>query len=145
MYSVACGRWRFAGEKVHDHRNVPIARHRSPLDLSRNRRGSNRDLQEFTINWQSVEASAVKLPSLRLNVRRLMAVVGVVAVVTFELIALLPEAGWVGHAWVPLEFLILDSSTGQPIERATLRLVETNPEYQAITGPDGRRFGTSPS
>ncbi len=80
----------------------------------------------------------MRLPRLRLTVRRLMAAVGVVAVVTFVLIALLPEAAWVGHASVPLEFLILDSSTGQPIERATLRLVEGNPEYEATTGPDGR-------
>jgi hypothetical protein len=85
-----------------------------------------------------VEAPAVKVPGPRLTIRSLMAVVGVVAVVTFVLIGFLPDEDWVGHTSVPLEFLILDSSTGQPIERATIRLVETKPEYQATTGRDGR-------
>jgi hypothetical protein len=77
------------------------------------------------------------LPRVRFTLQQLMIVVPIVAVTVFVPI-MLPEAVWVGFASIPLEFLILDASTGQPIEGATIRLTESTPEYQAVTGPDGR-------
>ena len=79
----------------------------------------------------------MRLPRLRFTIRRMMVVVTVFGVVTVELINL-PEAAWVGHASIPLEFVILDALTGQPLEGASIRLVESTPEYEATTGAEGR-------
>jgi len=63
------------------------------------------------------------------------AVVAVGAVLLFSL----NEADWVGHAQIPLEFVVLDSTTGHPIEGGSLRLLlEDDPVYEATTGSDGR-------
>jgi hypothetical protein len=69
-----------------------------------------------------------------------MIAVAVFAVVMYVLIAL-PAADWVGGASIPLEFLVLDATTGRPIEGASLRLVleeGRDPEYEATTGADGQ-------
>jgi hypothetical protein len=47
------------------------------------------------------------------------------------------DALWVGHDTISLEFLILDAKSGQPIEGATVSLLEKEPEYRANTGQDG--------
>ncbi len=72
----------------------------------------------------------------------------VIAYVTaFVVIAVLgtgafTEVVWVGRATIPLEFVILDASTGRPIEGASIRLFfegnEENPECEAVAGPEGR-------
>jgi hypothetical protein len=54
------------------------------------------------------------------------------------LIYLCSEAAWVGHASIPLEFVILDAQTGKPLDGASVRLLEVRPEYEAATGADGR-------
>lgn len=77
----------------------------------------------------------MRLP--RMSVRRLM--IGVAAVAVILLAALsMSEAVWVGSASIPLEFLVLDSATGRPINEASIRLAEGDPGYRATTGPDGR-------
>jgi hypothetical protein len=80
----------------------------------------------------------MRLPRVRFTVRRLMVVVAIIALLSLVLAALLTEAAWSGHESIPLEFLILNASTGQAIEGASIRLIEGNPEYQATSGPDGR-------
>ena len=70
--------------------------------------------------------------------KRRWMITATLVVVATPMIFALPSADWVGHAQVPLEFVILDASTGFPIEGATLRLLlEDDPEYVATTGPDG--------
>ena len=85
---------------------------------------------------------AVRLP--RMTRRWILAVaVAAVGIVSLDLVN---GALWVGHAEIPLHFLILDSSTGQPLKGAVLRFVppdvpsdETEPIVcEAITGADGR-------
>src|SRR5262245_40658834 len=69
-----------------------------------------------------------------------------VAAAGLVLLDFLNGALGVGHADLPLDFLILDSSTGQPLKGAVLRFVppdvpsdETEPIVcEAITGADGR-------
>ena len=64
----------------------------------------------------------------------------IVAATVLAFVLLLPflqEAAWVGRASVPLEFLILDATTGRPINGASIWLAEGDPEYQATTGTDG--------
>lgn len=75
------------------------------------------------------------LPRVRFTVRAMMVAVAVVAL----LLVAQPEAVWVGHATIPLGFLILDASTGRPIEGASIHLdlEKENPDYKATTGPDG--------
>ena len=75
---------------------------------------------------------------LQFTVLSLMVAVAVLSVVTAVLIRLSPEAAWVGFASIPLEFVILDAPTGQPLEGASVRLIESTPEYDAITAADGR-------
>jgi hypothetical protein len=48
------------------------------------------------------------------------------------------EASWVGKATIPLDFLILDASTGKPIAGASISLLRGRSEYAATSGPDGR-------
>ncbi len=79
----------------------------------------------------------MRLPRLRFNIKRMMVVFAVFGVMTVVLI-ILSEADWVGHASIPLEFVILDAVTGQPLEGASIRLVESRPEYEATTGAEGR-------
>lgn len=69
--------------------------------------------------------------------------VGVVAVAIAGILAL-TETVWDGHSEIPLDFLILDSSTEEPIGDASIRLLledmpdsEANPRCEAKTGPDG--------
>jgi hypothetical protein len=73
-----------------------------------------------------------------------MLAVAVVAV-AIALLNIGSEAVWVGHATIPLEFLVLDDSTGRPLGGASVRLLvedtperEAYPECEATTGPDGR-------
>jgi hypothetical protein len=56
----------------------------------------------------------------------------------FLAVPLLSVEKWLGTASIPLEFLILDSSTGRAIDGASVRLTEGAPEYRAASGPDGR-------
>ena len=70
--------------------------------------------------------------------RALMVNAAVIAVAGIASISLLSESVWVGRASIPLEFVVLDASTGQPVEGAMVRLAEVDTEYQAATGPDGR-------
>ena len=79
----------------------------------------------------------MRLLRLRFTIRRMMVVVTVFGVVTVVLINL-PWAAWVGHASIPLEFVILDALTGQPLDGASIRLVESTPEYEVTTGAEGR-------
>jgi hypothetical protein len=61
----------------------------------------------------------------------ILAVVGLAAI----------DAVWVGDASIPLQFVILDASTGRPIKGATIRLInEPTPEseYEAADDPAGR-------
>jgi len=76
----------------------------------------------------------MKIPRVRLTVRRMMTVVAVVSL----LLLAQPDALWVGHATIPLDFLILDAPTGQPIGGASISLDEGSPSYTATTSPDGR-------
>ncbi len=80
----------------------------------------------------------MRRPRIQFVLGRIMVGVAVIAVLALVLPTLLTEAIWSGHSSIPLEFLILDSATGQPIDGASIRLVEGHPEYQATTGPDGR-------
>jgi hypothetical protein len=75
---------------------------------------------------------------LQFTVTSLIVAGAVVAVVAPVLIYLSSEDAWVGHASIPLEFVILDAPTGRPLEGASVRLVEWTPEYEASTGADGR-------
>jgi hypothetical protein len=68
---------------------------------------------------------------------RVLLLVTSIAIAVVVLVAL-NDAAWVGHASVPLEFRVLDDSTGRPIEGASIRLAEGDPEYRATTGTDGR-------
>jgi hypothetical protein len=77
------------------------------------------------------------LSRVRFTVRWMMGVVATAAVVAFTLIAT-TDSCYVGYMSVPLEFLILDASTGQPIEGASVRLIEGDPAYETTTGSDGR-------
>ena len=70
--------------------------------------------------------------------RALMVIAAVIAVAGIAPISLLSESAWVGRASIPLEIVVLDASTGHPVEGAMVRLAEGHPEYQAATGPDGR-------
>jgi hypothetical protein len=45
---------------------------------------------------------------------------------------------WVGFARIPLEFVILDARTGEPLVGASTRLVGRPLEYEVITGAEGR-------
>ena len=68
-----------------------------------------------------------------------MVTAAVIAVAGIASISLLSESAWVGRASIPLEFVVLDASTGHPVGGgAMVRLAEVHPEYQAATGPDGR-------
>jgi hypothetical protein len=67
-----------------------------------------------------------------------MVAVAVCAVVTVVWILLQPVMLWVGFAPIPLKFVILDTLTGQPLERGSIRLVGRPPEYEVATGADGR-------
>jgi hypothetical protein len=60
------------------------------------------------------------------------------AAVAAVLIYSCSEAAWVGHASISLEFVILDAPTGQPLDGASVRLLEGIREYEAATGADGR-------
>jgi hypothetical protein len=81
-----------------------------------------------------------------MTIRRWILAVAVAAVGIVSLNFVNGGALWVGHADIPLEFFILDSSTGQPLKGAVLRFVatdvpsdETEPIVcEAITGADGR-------
>jgi hypothetical protein len=75
---------------------------------------------------------------MRFTIRWMMVAVAVIAVVNAVLIHFYPGEDWVGHASIRLEFVILDAPTGQPLEGASIRLVEVAPEYEAITEADGR-------
>jgi len=72
---------------------------------------------------------------VRFTVGKMMVAVAVAALV---LPTILTEAAWSGQASIPLEFLILDAANGRAVDGASIRLVESDPEYQATTGPDGR-------
>jgi hypothetical protein len=45
---------------------------------------------------------------------------------------------WVGYADVPLEFIILDVETNEPVEGAVLRMTGELPYMPPATGADGR-------
>lgn len=75
---------------------------------------------------------------MRLSVREMILVVAIAAFAIALAIALSPDAYWVGGASIPIDFLVLDASTGQPIGGASVRLAEGNPEYQATTDPTGK-------
>jgi hypothetical protein len=71
--------------------------------------------------------------------KRRWMITATVAVVGTAMLFALPSADWVGHAQIPLEFVILDGSTGSPIEGATVRLLlDDDPQHAATTGPAGR-------
>lgn len=59
-----------------------------------------------------------------------MVAAAVIAVQALVLAVLLTEAAWSGHQSIPPEFLILDASTGQAIQGASIRMVEKDREYQ---------------
>ena len=80
----------------------------------------------------------MQVPRLRFTIRRLMAVIAVVAFGTWMLIVNTGEALWVGQASIPLEFLILDASTGKPIAGAYINLPDPRVNYATTSGPDGR-------
>ena len=80
----------------------------------------------------------MKLPRPRFTMRQLMGAVAVAAVGMFVLMVLGPVALWVGQATIPLEFLILDASTGKPIADASIRLAEGSVDYETTSGLDGR-------
>jgi hypothetical protein len=67
-----------------------------------------------------------------------MVAVAVCAVVVFVWILLQPVALWVGHASIPLEFVIVDALTGEPTPGASIQLVGNQPEYEFASGADGR-------
>jgi hypothetical protein len=80
---------------------------------------------------------AMRLPCVRFAERWMIVAAAVFVPVLFAT-PLFQEAVWVRSASVPLEFLILDSSTGRPINGASIRLAEGDPEYRTTTGTDGR-------
>jgi hypothetical protein len=80
----------------------------------------------------------VPLGRPQFTVTGLMIAVAVFAVMTAALFHLYPEAVWVGRTSIPLEFVILDAPTGQPLQGASIRLTENTPEYRATTAADGR-------
>ena len=49
------------------------------------------------------------------------------------------EAGWVGQTTVPLEIVVVDAETNEPVSGTLVQLKEGSPEYAApVTGQDGR-------
>lgn len=74
---------------------------------------------------------------MRFTMRRMMFAVGIMAGFLF-LVSSLFEAVWVGRATIPLEFVILDDSTGKPIRGASIWLTEGTPEYRATADSNGR-------
>jgi hypothetical protein len=73
----------------------------------------------------------------RLKVWRLMVAVAIVTLILVIAIRSFDRL-WIGHASIPLEFLALDASTGRPIDGTSIRLIDGPPEYEAMTGPDGK-------
>jgi len=67
-----------------------------------------------------------------------MVAVAVCAAVIFVWILLQPIALWVGHASIPLEFVIVDALTGEPLRGASIQLVGSRLEYELAIGADGR-------
>lgn len=88
----------------------------------------------YETDWDT----SMRCHQLQFTVHGLSIAVAVFAVVTAVLIRLSPVAVWVGYASIPLEFVILDAPTGQPLEGALVRLAEYTPEYNAVTTADGR-------
>jgi hypothetical protein len=79
----------------------------------------------------------MRLPRPRFTVRRLMIAVAVVAG-ALAFISATTDVNGSGWATIPLQFTVLDATTGKPVSEATIRLT-IGPEYQANpTGPDGR-------
>ena len=79
----------------------------------------------------------MRLPRVRITVRRMM--IAVAASAFLLALGSCADRVWSGHASVPLEFLILDTSTGRPIVGASVSLGEVHrTEYAASTGLDGR-------
>jgi len=65
---------------------------------------------------------------------------GLLAVMLGGLFALCcTEAAWVGHTTVPLELIVVDAETNEPVSGSLVQLKEWSPEYAApVTGQDGR-------
>ncbi len=83
-------------------------------------------------------ASAMRQTSARLTIQRLMISVWAIVLSFVLLPPVFTVQLWSGHASIRLEFVILDASTGRLIEGASIRLIEWEPEYEAISGEDGR-------
>ena len=49
------------------------------------------------------------------------------------------DAVWIGHATIPLEFIVVDAKTNMPVSRSLVQLKEGQPEYAApVMGKNGR-------
>lgn len=78
------------------------------------------------------------LPRPRFTIQGLMVSVAIVSV-AFAVLS--PDGCYVGFDPVTLRFLVLNASTGQPIEGASIGLNPASkelPAHEAVTGPDGR-------
>jgi hypothetical protein len=69
-----------------------------------------------------------------------IALIGIATVLALGtlVVTLFLDAVWVGRATIPLEFQVFALDDGKPIDGARVRLYEGNPEFEVITGPDGR-------
>jgi hypothetical protein len=74
----------------------------------------------------------------RLRVKHLMIAIAACAMLAALVIALTPDVAWVGRATVLLEFVVLDGTTGKPIDCALISLIGATPEYATRTDAEGR-------
>lgn len=79
-------------------------------------------------------------PSILRGLLRCPPVWGLLAVMLGGLFALFcTEAAWTGHTTVPLELIVVDAETSEPVSGSLVQLKEGSPEYAApVTGKDGR-------
>jgi hypothetical protein len=93
----------------------------------------------FESQHPTFEMSKMRLPLVRLTVRRLMAVVAVMALLLWLIRRWETDGGVsyaTGHVRIPLVFLISGADTGQPIEGAVIRLED--PDYLYVSIPPDR-------
>ena len=122
---------------------LPGERLLSGLALPLKRRENSFEATKAIVSqrWQLVIGpighSVMRTPSCVWLTRYWWIVAPMVLAVILLAIPLFQDAAWVGSATIPLEFLILDASTGRPVSGASVALAEGDPEYRATTGPDG--------
>jgi hypothetical protein len=81
----------------------------------------------------------MRLPCLQFTIKSFMVSLAVVVSLAYTLLT--PDGCYVGWASVPLRFVVLHDSDGQPVQGASIHLIPENkayPAYAGITDHDGR-------